>query len=167
MHRRERSRLVDDSEQDHERGAQERRKRAVDLLGHDERVDREEDQGQRRSRGSSARRSIERSPADSRASVRPMTPDSALEVADRAGRRARSHFARDQSPIEADVRNPKTESEYVGAVSGNSFEIWERQQRAVHAWGGSSPAAAAAGSSCAWSYRAGPERSSLCSSLST
>ena len=29
----------------------------------------------------------------------------------------------------------KTESEYVGVVSGNSFEIWERQQRAIHGVG--------------------------------
>ena len=29
----------------------------------------------------------------------------------------------------------KTRPEYVGVVEGRSFEIWERQQRAVHAYG--------------------------------
>ncbi len=29
----------------------------------------------------------------------------------------------------------KTRSEYVGVVRGTDFEIWERQQRAVHAFG--------------------------------
>jgi hypothetical protein len=29
----------------------------------------------------------------------------------------------------------KTQNEYVGHVGDDAFEIWERQQRAVHAWG--------------------------------
>jgi len=52
-------------------------------------------------------------------------------------------------------------------VSGNSFEIWERQQRAVHAVGRISPRRGGSRIELApLSYRAGPERSSLCSSLS-
>ena len=35
----------------------------------------------------------------------------------------------------------KTENEFVGAISGTDFEIWERRQRAVHAVGRAQPKA--------------------------
>ncbi|HEX9268082.1 MAG TPA: hypothetical protein VF965_11415 [Candidatus Limnocylindria bacterium] len=64
-----------------------------------------------------------------------MTPDSVLEVAiapDAALVRVSNSINRRSKRMFGVL---KTESEYVGVVGGNSFEIWERQQRAVHAFG--------------------------------
>jgi len=64
-----------------------------------------------------------------------VTPDSVLEVAiapDAALVRISRAINRRLKRVLGVL---KTESEYVGVVSGNSFEIWERQQRAVHAVG--------------------------------
>ena len=64
-----------------------------------------------------------------------MTPDSVLEVAiapDAALVRISRAINRRSKRVLGVL---KTESEYVGVVSGSSFEIWERQQRAVHAVG--------------------------------
>ena len=35
----------------------------------------------------------------------------------------------------------KTQNEFVGAISGTDFEVWERRQRAVHAVGSAQPRA--------------------------